>query len=523
MGSRYSVSSNPAGKHLDNDGERIFIVFNEMESMSSRIPRFAFLLVFLWAACLEAAEFLVISDIHFQPFTGLNQEQFKHLTDLSAKQWPEYLTSQNHSLGPIGSDSNYQLVTSALDAAKTQSPSPLFILYPGDFLAHQWQERYEKLAPRTISEDPAAYQAFTMKAIEVVANEFRQRFPDVPVLATLGNDDSFCGDYWIQPDGSFLEQFASQWQPMLKDTVDVKSFRQSFSSLGAYRADLPGSSADRLIVLNSVYWSGSYCSAYFDPKDQNCCTCQNPGAKPGTAQMSWLASELELARTQKKRVWLLMHVPPGLDSYIEEKDDGHSLAAEMWKPEFMQRYLKLIEEYSDVLHVSFTGHTHMDDFRIDRLNKKPVLLHKISPAISPIFGNNPGFQKFELDPQTGAIPNWKTYSLNLADTQATKQWQLEYENRTTYQLESLNAQSAEQLFRFMHAHPQSTFASSYRKHYSMGAFVISEQELPVYLCTILNANYPQFAACLRNHGIANPKQAKEPAQVRRHAGGMAGK
>ena len=239
--------------------------------------------------------------------------------------------------------------------------------------------------------------------------------------------------------------------------------------------------------------------------------------------MDWLTSELELARRQQKRVWLLMHVPPGLDSYLEEKSGGHSLAAEMWKPEFMQRYLKLIEQYRDVLHVSFTGHTHMDDFRIDRLDGKPVLLHKIAPAISPIFGNNPGFQAFEIDPQTSVISNWKTYSLNLADPRATKQWRLEYENRTTYQLESLNAQSAEQLFRFMHAHPDSALAATYRKQYSLGAFVIKETDLPIYLCTILSATYPQFTACLQNHGLAKPKQADDPAQVRENTGGMAAK
>ncbi|WDI40606.1 metallophosphoesterase [Bremerella sp. P1] len=495
--------------------------------MSSGSRRFVFLVVFSLVACFtsaaRSAEFLVISDIHFQPFAGLDQEQFKHLADLPADQWGEFLADTNPSLGKIGSDSNYRLMTSALDAAKSHTPSPLFILYPGDFLAHQLQERYEKLAPKSISEDPAAYRAFTMKAIEVVALELRKRFPDVPVLATLGNDDSFCGDYWIQPDGMFLHQFADRWQPMLGDTIDADTFRQSFATLGAYRADLPGIASDRLLVLNSVYWSGSYCSSYFDPKDQNCCACQNPGANPGYALMDWLTSELELARKQQKRVWLLMHVPPGLDSYQEEKEGGRSLAAEMWKPEFMQRYLKLIEEFRDTLHVSFTGHTHMDDFRIDRLNDKPALLHKIAPAISPIFGNNPGFQSFEIDPETGVIPNWKTYSLNLADPQRPTTWQLEYENRTTYQLESLNAQSAEQLFRFMHAHPASAFATAFRKHYGMGAFVIQEKDLPIYLCTILNATYPQFATCLQNHGLAKPKQADEPAQVRRHAGGMAAK
>jgi len=492
--------------------------------MCSLIRQIVFLLIGSISACFVtsamSAEFLLISDIHFQPLTGLNQQQFQHLTGLPAEQWGTYLADKNPTPGKIGSDSNYRLMISALDAAKAQSSDPLFILYPGDFLAHQWQAQYEKLAPRSIANDPAAYRAFTMKAVEVVKLELRKRFPNVPVLATLGNDDSFCGDYWIQPDGAFLHQFGDLWKPMLGKTIDADTFGQSFRSLGAYRADVPGTSSGRLLVLNSVYWSGSYCSSYFDPKDHNCCQCANPGTKPGHAQMDWLAAELKLARQQEKRVWLLMHVPPGLDSYLEEKSEGHSLAAEMWQTEFMQRYLKLIEQYRDILHTSFTGHTHMDDFRIDRLEGQPVLLHKIAPAISPIFGNNPGFQTYEMDPTTNQISSWKTYSINLADPQTPASWQMLYDSRTSYQLESLNAQSAEQLFRFMHAHPDSGFASSYRKHYRLGASVIQEKDLPVYLCTILNATYAQFAACLQSKGLTKPKQADQPAQVREDAGGM---
>jgi len=483
-----------------------------------RMVHLVLLLAASIASTASAAEFLVISDIHFQPTAGLSKTQFARLASLPSGQWPEMLSSVNSTVGTRGHDSNYRLMISALDAAKKQSPNPQFILYPGDFLAHQWQEHYEKLAPKSIADDPAAYRSFTMTAIEVVALEFQKRFPNVPILATLGNDDSFCGDYWIQPGGEFLTQFADRWEPMLQKTIDEDTFAKSFPALGAYRADLPGLSSVRLLVLNSVYWSGSYCSSYFDPQKHNCCECEKQNEQPGRTQMDWLQSELESARQQNKRVWLLMHVPPGLDSYLEEKSGGRSLAAEMWKPKFMRRYLKLIQEYQDVLHISFTGHTHMDDFRIDRLEEKPVLLHKIAPAISPIFGNNPGFQVFQIEPGTSAITNWKTYSLDLAAPEA---WRLEYENRTTYQLESLNAQSAEQLFRFMHAHPDSSFAASYRRHYSMGGFVISEKDLPLYLCTVLSATYQQFAACLADKGLAPAKQAEEPAQVRRHASGEA--
>lgn len=470
----------------------------------------------------QAAEFLVISDIHFNPMAGLNQDQFQTLQQLPSERWGAYFDSLKQPPVSYGQDSNYTLMASALDAAKARQPKPAFVLYPGDFLAHDWQAQYDRLASETIAQNPHAYQDFTNKALAVVNREFAKRFPHTPVLATLGNDDSYCGDYWIQPEGPFLASFAKIWQPILHDTIEAEAFQQSFATLGAYRAELPGLPADRLLVLNSVFWSGSYCCAYHAPGKQNGCDCTDSGTKPGRDLMRWLKAELEQARTERKRTWLLMHVPPGLDSYVEEKDSGRSKAAELWTEEFTTRYLALIDEYRDVLHVSFTGHTHMDDFRLDRIQGEPILLHKLAPAVSPIFGNNPAFQIVQVDDETAMISNWQVYYLDLATAQKSGSltWQQEYDAHEAYGIERVTAASINRLFTQMRLDAQGPAAMAYGKFYQVSTTPITEKDLPIYLCTVMNATFDAFTRCLKLHGLEKPTHVAEPAELRRNAGGL---
>lgn len=497
--------------------------------MASVLRRFlvvALLVALPRAVAAEQGEFLVISDIHFNPFNGLSKAQFQTLSGLPANQWPAFFQSLDQPVVRPGSntDTNYTLLVSALDAARQRLPNAPFILYPGDFMGHNWQDNYDGLAPQTIEQNPSAFREFTTKALTLLAGEFKQRFPNTPVLATLGNDDSFCEDYWIQPNGDFLSTFADVWQPLLGTAVQPKVFRKSFSSLGAYCADLPGLSGDRLLVLNSVLWSASYCSTSHDPTahGHNCCRCTNPDSVPGASQFIWLEAQLALAQKQNKRVWLLMHVPPGLDSYAL---DNGSRAANQWTPAFTARYLRLIDQYRDTLHTSFTGHTHMDDYRVDRISGEPVLLHKIAPAVSPIFGNNPSFQVFQLDTTSAVISNWQTHYFNLATPSGgqppTDKWAVEYDAHKTYGLGEVTAKSIDALFVRMKSDQTGAPATAYRNFYEVSASPIAQSDLMIYVCAVLSATYAEYHQCVTGHGLPAPKHVAEPALLRRAAGGLA--
>ena len=494
------------------------------KSLSMSNPSIRLSLILFLVGCskgLLAAEFLVISDIHFNPLAGLNKKQFLELNQLPIEEWPTFFQSLNQPLSQAGSDSNFSLTVAALDAAKRHSPKAAFVLYPGDLMAHDWQATYEQLAPQTIANNPTAFREFTKKALSLLRNEFKRRFPEIPVHVTLGNDDSFCQDYWIQPGGDYLSTFAEVWEPLIGNEKDRLAFRESFPELGTYSVDLPDLGTERILVVNSVLWSASYCCDYFMPKDQGCCGCINPGVSPGREQFQWIEGELSRAKKDGKRVWLLMHVPPGIDSYSEQKANGESQTAELWNKEFTDRYLKLVDEYRDTFRISFAGHTHMDDFRISRVEGLAVSLHKIAPAVSPIFGNNPAFQVFQVDDQTGEIENWQTYFVDIQRQKSNPpdtKWEREYDAKEIYGFSRVNTESMEEVFTKMRNAPNGSRAAAYRQHYAVNAKPVAQDDLFIYVCAVLNTNYAEFHNCVVNHGLSPPRKVDGPAKIIRAIG-----
>lgn len=468
-------------------------------------------------------EFLVVTDLHFNPFHDLKADEFAALSRLPAGRWRSFFTGLEQPVVPLNSDSNYPLLDSALREAANRIERPEFILFGGDFLAHDWQSTYDALAAESIAADPKAYREFTSKAIEFIAGEFRERFPDAVVFPTLGNDDAFCQDYWIQADGAFLKRFAEIWRPMLGGTVDGAAFDRSFASLGCYAADLPCLANHRLVVVNSVLWSKSYCSDYHDPGGKNCCGCTNPGDAPGAAALAWLEQALSQAEKEKRTVWLLMHVPPGLDSYEEEEAGGRSAAASLWKEAFLRRYLDLAGRYRPILQVSFAGHTHMDDCRVTSVDGTPALLAKIVPSVSPVFGNNPAFQVYQFKQETGALSGWQTYRLDLAASGGRSDlpgWSKEYDAVESYRLATIDSESAVRLFARIRDYPASREAENYRIFFRSGAQPISAKNLPIYACAVLHLDFADYSACVSGRNLPVPRLMENPARLRRTAGGL---
>src|SRR4051794_38361533 len=186
-----------------------------------------------------SGQFLLISDLHFDPFSAA--ALFPRLAAEPADRGGATLHgSRPAGINPRGTDSNDALLQSSLDDARARCPRPAFVLYPGDFMAHRWHEKYDKLAGRSHLEAPVAYRAFTAKAVRYLPGEFRRRFTGTPVLPTLGNDDSYCGDYMVEPDGPFLAMFAAAWEPLLGPGPDAAAFRDTFARGGYYTIALPG-------------------------------------------------------------------------------------------------------------------------------------------------------------------------------------------------------------------------------------------------------------------------------------------
>lgn len=379
----------------------------------------AFVLLLLCAGAARAEQFLSVSDIHFDPFADPSLVAKLEAADVS--QWQSILaTSTQTSFSSYGHDINDALFRAAMEEMKKRVPSPAFVLISGDFLAHKFEQTYQQYAP---DKSHAAYTAFVTKTIAYVANAFRAAYPGIPVYPTLGNNDSDCGDYAVAPNSAFLADFRDVWRPM----VGSRSFDRRFPTGGYYHADVPALRGVRIIALNTNFFSSNYTNP-----------CGKPGPDAGLRQLVWFDDELRLARAEGKRVWLLFHIPPGMDVFDTEEYGGACpdvKAQTFWKDEYQQKYLAIVAAHRRTIVASFAGHTHQDEFRF----AAGGFIH-ITPSITPIFGNNPAFEIVDVT-RRGDITDYTAYHLpNVA-----LPWSREYSFAEAYSKPRYDAATLTQL------------------------------------------------------------------------------
>lgn len=367
-----------------------------------------------------APVFLILSDLHLNPF-------------------------EKGGLPKRGQDSSAQLVESALDEARRQCPQPQFILVTGDLLAHRWEELYAEHKPRP------GFDEFTVQTVADIASEIQERWPDTPVLTVPGNDDSFDGNYQVRPGGPFLKRFSEIWAPLSGSPLLV---RETLAEGGYSSLPMPGRPDRQLIGLNTVFFSAN-----------------RVGVDDGSRELQWLDEELTRAASSGKRVWLAMHIPPGLDNYYTARafEAGCPDPLELWRPEYLAGFLQVLERHSGLVEVAFAGHTHRDDFRLIL----PDVPCKIVPAVSPVYGNNPAFLVYRVD-----LTNYQAYYLDLDNPT----WKLEYDFHETYGLPTLDIARLEAMLV-----PGSPAADAFSRYYSVrGTPEITEANLEVYRNSMLH-------------------------------------
>lgn len=294
-----------------------------------------------------------------------------------------------------GQDTVWPLFASFLKEIQELQPRPKLIVVTGDILPHHFQDRFDSAE---------AFRAFEKKAFAFVGMELEKVSGGVPVIYTTGNNDQDCGDYKLQPDGPFLKDSEPTVQMLAK--VDAAAMK-SWDSLGTYVRENPLARHQRIIVMNTNFWSSRYVNA-----------CGDKGSDPGQAELTWLGEQLAAAREHHDKVWLVYHIPPGVD--------GHSSAMTgkvvlFWKPKYTEGFGKLLDEYSSTVELNLAGHTHMDDFRLLKTPNGSFVV-MINPGLSPNVGQNSGFRVFTVDGR-GQLKSETTYYS--ADAAAPK-WQAEY-------------------------------------------------------------------------------------------------
>lgn len=427
--------------------------------------------------------FLVITDIHFDPFA--DPALVEQLVAAEANAWPGIFESAGQqNFAQYGSDANYPLMTSALDTAGQLLPRPDFVLYAGDYLVHEFETKFETHA----GGGPEAFARFVIKTMTFVSDRLQAAFAEAPVYGTLGNDDAICGNYMVAPGQRFLAAVGELWAG---HSAHPEAFAD-FGVGGFYAVPHPTVHGRDLIVLNTVLWSMNY---------ENRC---NPAAgDPGAAQLAWLEWTLYRTKLAGRTASLLFHIPPGIDGYSSSHGAGGCRAnvTPFLKEAYEKPFLALLGRYSDILEIGYAGHTHMDDFRVVVAETgESILLTHITPAISPIYGNNPGFGLVLYDRTSGDLLDYATvYLTNLARAGRGEaaRWAIEYTFQGAYGYAAYDPRTAALLARSIRAEAaaRDDYVTFYPVTTASTDPPIDRENWLAYACGQTEFTIEAFAAC----------------------------
>jgi hypothetical protein len=394
-------------------------------------------------------QLLIASDLHFNPFSDP-----AIVADLAAAppaRWEPILNgSAPAAYSPYGQDTNWWLLQSALDSMRSTEPHPALVMITGDLLAHGFPQAY---ARATKDSDREHYRAFVLKTVAFLAWELRRRFKNSQILITPGNNDNECGDYDIEADGPFLRDTAALARGLARAGGQ---FTADWQSLGSYTI-LPRSMRGvRIISVNSVFFSNKYQAASFAHG------CSPVDSTAADRTLTWLERNLAQARQAHEKVWLMLHVPPGIDGFStvlqyarlaltvgpDTGDFCSKAIVPMWKPVWTARFDGLLADYQSTVTATFAGHDHTDDFRVIHANETNPSFVLINPPISPIYGQNPSFRlvTFAADGQLADQSTYYLTNLPAARSDVPGKWALEYTFAQRWQSHALNASTLKSIY-----------------------------------------------------------------------------
>lgn len=441
-------------------------------------------------AAADAGRFVVVSDIHLDPFDPPHLA--KDLAAADPSGWPAILARiEAQDYAGYGADTNHALFASALAAIAEAGADADFIVVPGDLLAHRFEDR----AAAALGRDggPATVRALAAKTSVYVAEAIAGALPGRPLLLSLGNNDSGCGDYRIEPGGPYLEATLAavrrladpQGRGLLAD-----DFEATYSAGGYFAMRHPTVPGATVLLLNDVLWSEAYRDA-----------CGGDGTEAADAMLVWLEDRLTRAEADGTPVWLIHHIPAGIDAYSTSRRPAGACPARVTpflREPYAGRFVDLLARHARTIRASIGGHIHHDGYRLLLdAGGEPAGVDKIAAAISPVFGQNPGFHVFDYDRGTGSLRDFTTWyitDLGQASLAAPGTWREEYRFTDAYGQPDYSAASVDALWREMTA-GSSGVRDTFRRLYPVSHGALGEADLAAFLCAMGHLRQERFTAC----------------------------
>lgn len=429
-------------------------------------------------AMADRSSFVAISDVHLDPFTGTDADTRLLASDVS--QWPAILAGVTIPVATYGSDANVPLLDAMLADAVRRVPSPDFVVYAGDAVVH-------RLADRVRAVDPGAGQDLVtdmaVKITTFLARRLSGTFPDVPVLLALGNTDAGCGDYEVEPGGSYLARTFPTLRALVGGDRLEPDAEATWHAGGYYAARHPTLARTTAVVLNTVLWSTKY--------ENRCGPAGSDSRAPGDAMLTWLQGRLADAAAAGERVWLVYHVPAGVDAYsTAHSKPGAACRARtvpFWHEPYASAFASLMERHASMVSAAFSGHIHRDSWRLFAgSDGAPASFENIVPSVSPVYGNAPAYQVFDYDPSGGPLSEKTTFAVtNLSRGTSGASLAIErlYAFTEAYRVAPFATAALAEVTAALADNAPSSDRTLYARFYGSGHGDEPETNWPVYGCT----------------------------------------
>mmetsp|Transcript_24562 Transcript_24562/g.33756 ORF Transcript_24562/g.33756 Transcript_24562/m.33756 type:complete len:415 (+) Transcript_24562:1-1245(+) len=410
--------------------------------------------------------------------------------------------------GRFGCDTSLSLLNATVEEMKKVWENPDWIFISGDLAAHGLSDRASPMLTTT--------------------NKLKEEFPNVPLYFCFGNNDVALEDYQMDCSSDWFGFAYSLWGEYIPNDQE-----ETFLQMGAYRVNIShsdppfpaftekGKAPLRLLVLNTVLYAVE--SNHHDENDP-------------CGQFEWMENELQEARNDSAKVYLMSHIMPGTDSY------GFT---PLWNFDQNARYFDLLQEYSDVIAGQFYGHVHNDEFRvygesapgekksvpeipqerqqrqlqqgqelkIVKGEKQETLQGLVNPAVSPIYGNNPEFRLTSYNPETFAISDYRIHYMDLLESneQETPIWNFLY-SFESYHVGEADKKGLSLLYDRLFENEED-FDNWYSYRGALGNLEngIPEQGSPGWaclLCALSATDEDSFVSCIMDEGVTEVQCSK---------------
>jgi sphingomyelin phosphodiesterase acid-like 3 len=455
----------------------------------------------------STANILMLSDIHLDPFHDPGKAAALIASPVSG--WQAILAGPPSTNPPVtfdqlqndckskGVDTPYALLASSLAAEQAQLPTPAFVTVSGDLTVHKLDCRLKILAPTLSASD---YSKFAAKIVEFVALELHTAFPKSPVYLAMGNNDSGCGDYEEDHNSGYLDRSAKSFASAVLSKGNKDDIEAEFPDLGDYNIKLPAPFQNtRLIVLQDIFESKKYQTCKGKDSDSE-----------AKQQIAWLDSQLKDAKAKGEHVWVMAHIPPGIDGYSTAKSGN--ICTDGGKPTVFLGSEALGDTFSDytsTITLILLGHTHMDEMRLysSPSGSKPgAIPARLTPSITPVDGNNPSFTIGVVDPKKAELLDYTVYAAS-NQTGIGTTWSEEYDFGKTYGYSSFSASALTDLTQEFIADTSGTKknSQSYQSFYfvmpasgplsNVAKSAAWSTMWPMYTCSMTQDHKKDYLAC----------------------------